>query len=135
MKSDNAHDRHLPATTADGSIKNKRASSAPGVRPADRPDGSGPNSACKTPVNRSASACSADDVRRAMSTDFDGDGDPLAAELGLQSGRRGDALAEQVDNNTGRIDDLETGVDGRASDDDLDITPGEFDDDIVGGLR
>jgi len=33
------------------------------------------------------------------------------------------------------LDDLETGVDGRASDDDLDITPGEFDDDIVGGLR
>ena len=77
----------------------------------------------------------ADDLRRAMSTDFDGDGDPLAGELGLQSGRRGDALAEQVNDNTGRIDDLETGVEGRASDDDLDITPGEFDDDILGGLR
>jgi len=55
-----------------------------------------------------------DDVSRAMGTDFDGDGETLADEFGLQSARRADAednaldgLSQQVDRNTGRIGDLE----------------------------
>lgn len=55
-----------------------------------------------------------DDVSRAMGTDFDGDGETFADELGLQSARRADAednaldgLSQQVDRNTGRIGDLE----------------------------
>lgn len=55
-----------------------------------------------------------DDVSRAMGTDFDGDGETVADELGLQSARRADAednaldgLSQQVDRNTGRIGDLE----------------------------
>jgi hypothetical protein len=55
-----------------------------------------------------------DDVSRAMGTDFDGDGETFADELGLQSAARADAednaldgLSQQVDRNTGRIGDLE----------------------------
>lgn len=43
-----------------------------------------------------------DDVRRAMSTDFDGDGQPLADELGLQSSARADA----EDRKLGAVEDL-----------------------------
>jgi len=56
-----------------------------------------------------------DDVSRAMGTDFDGDGEPFAQELGLQSAARADAenqalrgLGQQVDRNTGRIGELES---------------------------
>lgn len=55
-----------------------------------------------------------DDISQAMGTDFDGDGEPFAEELGLQSAARGEAeddalqgLSSQVDRNSGRIDDLE----------------------------
>ena len=55
-----------------------------------------------------------DDISRAMGTDFDGDGEPFAQEIGLQSAARADAenqalsgLGQQVDRNTGRIGELE----------------------------
>jgi hypothetical protein len=103
-----------------------------------------------------------DDVRRAMSTDFDGDGQPLADELGLQSSARADAedkklgaIEDLANDNAGRIGAVEDDLDalspqsgrdgggrrgqrsGRQSSPDLDIDPGEFDpdfDDLGGGL-
>jgi hypothetical protein len=55
-----------------------------------------------------------DDISQAMGTDFDGDGEPFAQEIGLQSAARADAenqaiqgLGQQVDRNTGRISELE----------------------------
>ena len=55
-----------------------------------------------------------DDISRAMGTDFDGDGEPFAQEIGFQSAARADAenqaisgLGQQVDRNTGRIAELE----------------------------
>jgi len=99
-----------------------------------------------------------DDVRRASRTDFDGDGPPLAAELGLQSSARADAedkklgaIEDLANDNAGRIGAVEDDLDalspqsdrggqqrsgGRRSAPDLDIDPGEFDpdlDDLGGG--
>jgi hypothetical protein len=58
-----------------------------------------------------------DDFETAMQTDFDGDGDPFAAELGLQSDRESEqveqvtgALANQVNENTAGIDMLQQQV-------------------------
>ena len=58
-----------------------------------------------------------DDIAQAMGTDFDGDGDPLAAEFGLQSSARADrentaiqGLSQQVDNNTSRLQSVESAV-------------------------
>lgn len=107
-----------------------------------------------------------DDVQRAMGTDFDGDGDALAGELGLQSARRADAedrsigaIEDLANENASRIGSVENDLDalspqpeqrdgrsqgggrsgqqrggGRQSAPDLDIGPGEFDDDILGDL-
>jgi len=62
-----------------------------------------------------------DDIAQAMGTDFDGDGDPLAAEFGLQSSGRADrednaiqGLTQQVDNNTSRLQSVEAEVGRRA---------------------
>jgi hypothetical protein len=98
-----------------------------------------------------------DDVRRAMGTDFDGDGQPLADELGLQSSARADAedrklgaIEDLANDNANRIGTVEDDLDalspqsgrngggrrgdrggqrssGRRSAPDLDIDPGEFD--------
>jgi hypothetical protein len=104
-----------------------------------------------------------DDVRRAMGTDFDGDGQPLADELGLQSARRADAEDQKIgaiedlaNDNANRIGSVENDLDAlspqsRRSRDttrrnrdtaaqsppDLDFAPDEFDpdfDDFGGGL-
>jgi len=103
-----------------------------------------------------------DDVRSALNTDFDGDGEALANEFGLQSSARADVedqLFEQLDTttgeNAGRLDSVESDLDrmpgesvpgrrresargGRDAGRDrglgLDIDPGELDDDILGGL-
>jgi len=103
-----------------------------------------------------------DDVRSALNTDFDGDGEALANEFGLQSSARADVedqLFEQLDTttgeNAGRLDSVESDLDrmpgesvpgrrcqsargrrdgGRDRGLDLDIDPGELDDDILGGL-
>jgi hypothetical protein len=105
-----------------------------------------------------------DDVRRAMGTDFDGDGQPLADELGLQSSARADAedkklgaIEDLANDNASRIGAVEDDLDalspqserrrgsgrdgggrsaGSQSPPDLDIGPGEFDqefDDPLGG--
>ena len=99
-----------------------------------------------------------DAVRRAMGTDFDGDGQPLADGLGLQSSARDDAedrkrgaIEDLANDNAGRIGAVEDDLDslspqsgrggqrrsgGRQSPPDLDIDPGEFDpefDDFGGG--
>ena len=104
-----------------------------------------------------------DDVRRAMGTDFDGDGQPLADELGLQSARRADAedrklgaIEDLANDNANRIGSVENDLDALSpqsrrtrdttrrdrdtaaqSPPDLDFAPDEFDpdfDDFGGGL-
>jgi len=103
-----------------------------------------------------------DDVRSALNTDFDGDGEALANEFGLQSSARADVedqLFEQLDTttgeNAGRLDSVESDLDGMPGESvpgrgrraaggrrdagpgrtlDLDVDPGELDDDILGGL-
>jgi len=104
-----------------------------------------------------------DDFRSALNTDFDGDGEALADEFGLQSSGRADVedqLFGQLDTttaeNAGRLDSVESDLDrmpgesvpgrdrraaggrraagpGRALD--LDVDPGELDDDILGDLE
>jgi len=103
-----------------------------------------------------------DDVRRAMGTDFDGDGQPLADELGLQSAARADAedkklgaIEDLANDNAGRIGAVEDDLDamspqsgqrgsgqrdggqqrrggGQQSPPDLDVAPDEFDVDPIG---
>lgn len=55
-----------------------------------------------------------DDLSEAFGTDFDGDGEPFAQELGLQSAKRARVenqqirgISRQADRNTGRIGELE----------------------------
>jgi len=104
-----------------------------------------------------------DDFRSALNTDFDGDGEALADEFGLQSSGRADVedqLFGQLDTitgeNAGRLDSVESDLDrmpgesvpgrgrraaagrrdagpGRTLD--LDVDPGELDDDILGDLE
>jgi len=104
-----------------------------------------------------------DDVRSALNTDFDGDGEALANEFGLQSSARADVedqLFEQLDTttgeNAGRLDSVESDLDGMPGESvpgrdrraaggrraagpgralDLDVDPGELDDDILGDLE
>jgi len=103
-----------------------------------------------------------DDVRRAMGTDFDGDGQPLADELGLQSAARADAedkklgaIEDLANDNATRISTVENDLDamspqsgrrgggqrdggqqrrggGQQSPPDLDVAPDEFDVDPIG---
>lgn len=103
-----------------------------------------------------------DDFRSALNTDFDGDGEPLADEFGLQSSGRADVedqLFGQLDTitgeNAGRLDSIESDLDRMPGESgpgrgrraaggrrdagpgrplDLDVDPGELDDDILGDL-